>query len=97
MDSSMFVCFFFQAEDGIRDLYVTGVQRVLFRSLPMNRWASEPISRFNRSFCCRVSADAATRRHCTTYPRKRPALMTGTATPYTIESPTARKDRKSVV
>src|SRR6266496_5936121 len=24
--------FFFQAEDGIRDLYVTGVQRVLFRS-----------------------------------------------------------------
>src|SRR5439155_1728576 len=58
--------------------------------LPMNRWASEPISRFNRSFCCRVSADAATRRHCTTYPRKRPALMTGTATPYTIESPTAR-------
>src|SRR5438874_8605173 len=25
--------FFFQAEDGIRDLYVTGVQSVLFRSL----------------------------------------------------------------
>src|SRR2546430_10419879 len=25
--------FFFQAEDGIRDLTVTGVQRVLFRSL----------------------------------------------------------------
>src|SRR5204863_4139308 len=29
---SIFVFFFFQAEDGIRDLYVTGVQRVLFRS-----------------------------------------------------------------
>src|SRR2546430_6608767 len=27
------VFFFFQAEDGIRDLTVTGVQRVLFRSL----------------------------------------------------------------
>src|SRR5438874_3580520 len=27
-----FSYFFFQAEDGIRDLYVTGVQRVLFRS-----------------------------------------------------------------
>src|SRR5690349_25095819 len=26
--------FFFQAEDGIRDLYVTGVQTVLFRSRP---------------------------------------------------------------
>src|SRR5690606_39688550 len=25
--------FFFQAEDGIRDFHVTGVQRVLFRSL----------------------------------------------------------------
>jgi len=25
-------CFFFQAEDGIRDIGVTGVQRVLFRS-----------------------------------------------------------------
>src|SRR3989440_8859653 len=35
--SLSFVCslfvFFFQAEDGIRDLIVTGVQRVLFRSL----------------------------------------------------------------
>src|SRR5204862_3341880 len=28
-----FFFFFFQAEDGIRDLYVTGVQTVLFRSL----------------------------------------------------------------
>src|SRR6266496_4526726 len=27
-----FFFFFFQAEDGIRDLYVTGVQTVLFRS-----------------------------------------------------------------
>src|SRR6202453_584861 len=27
-------CFFFQAEDGIRDVVVTGVRRVLFRS----RW-----------------------------------------------------------
>src|SRR5699024_12128361 len=27
-------CFFFQAEDGIRDRNVTGVQTVLFRSLP---------------------------------------------------------------
>src|SRR2546427_5021059 len=27
--------FFFQAEDGIRDLTVTGVQRVLFRSMPV--------------------------------------------------------------
>src|SRR5690606_40899645 len=26
-------CFFFQAEDGIRDFHVTGVRRVLFRSL----------------------------------------------------------------
>ena len=26
------VVFFFQAEDGIRDVAVTGVQRVLFRS-----------------------------------------------------------------
>src|SRR5204863_6572703 len=29
---NLFVFFFFQAEDGIRDLYVTGVRRVLFRS-----------------------------------------------------------------
>src|SRR5439155_13064036 len=29
--------FFFQAEDGIRDGHVTGVQRVLFRSLPAVR------------------------------------------------------------
>src|SRR5690625_8030787 len=28
------VVFFFQAEDGIRDGHVTGVQSVLFRSLP---------------------------------------------------------------
>src|SRR6266496_1004062 len=28
----LFFCFFFQAEDGIRDLYVTGFRRVLFRS-----------------------------------------------------------------
>src|SRR5438874_1637236 len=28
--------FFFQAEDGIRDLYVTGVQTVLFRSPPLS-------------------------------------------------------------
>src|SRR5690606_41068407 len=26
-------CFFFQAEDGIRDFHVTGVQTVLFRSI----------------------------------------------------------------
>src|SRR5690349_22130547 len=32
--------FFFQAEDGIRDLYVTGVQTVLFRSAgPSEKWA----------------------------------------------------------
>src|SRR5215471_16898482 len=30
--------FFFQAEDGIRDLYVTGVQTCAFRSLPARRW-----------------------------------------------------------
>src|SRR5256886_16618811 len=30
---SCFVFFFFQAEDGIRDLTVTGVQTVLFRSI----------------------------------------------------------------
>src|SRR5690625_7392802 len=29
---SSFCCFFFQAEDGIRDGHVTGVQTVLFRS-----------------------------------------------------------------
>src|SRR5438874_7373498 len=29
--------FFFQAEDGIRDLYVTGVQTVLFRSKHFRR------------------------------------------------------------
>ena len=27
-----YFCFFFQAEDGIRDRHVTGVRRVLFRS-----------------------------------------------------------------
>src|SRR5204863_1595179 len=32
--------FFFQAEDGIRDLYVTGVQRVLFRSAMINSTSS---------------------------------------------------------
>src|SRR6267378_6838933 len=29
----LFFFFFFQAEDGIRDLYVTGVQTLLFRSI----------------------------------------------------------------
>jgi len=29
----LFFFFFFQAEDGIRDIGVTGVRRVLFRSL----------------------------------------------------------------
>src|SRR5690606_40484434 len=31
--------FFFQAEDGIRDFHVTGVQRVLFRSVRNERGA----------------------------------------------------------
>src|SRR5690349_22839922 len=34
------VCFFFQAEDGIRDLYVTEFRRVLFRSLELARRAA---------------------------------------------------------
>src|SRR5438874_12719286 len=34
MGKILYVSFFFQAEDGIRGLYVTGVQTVLFRS----RW-----------------------------------------------------------
>src|SRR5204863_6205464 len=37
--------FFFQAEDGIRDLYVTGVQRVLFRSSA----AGEALERVRRA------------------------------------------------
>ena len=37
MTHVMFVFFFFQAEDGIRDIGVTGVQTVLFRSrLPVS-------------------------------------------------------------
>src|SRR5688572_32755129 len=35
MISSIFCCFFFQAEDGIRDLTVTGVQTC---ALPISMW-----------------------------------------------------------
>src|SRR5690606_40314132 len=34
--------FFFQAEDGIRDFHVTGVQTWLFRSEPDVRWSLTP-------------------------------------------------------
>src|SRR5690606_40691783 len=37
-------CFFFQAEDGIRDFHVTGVQRVLFRSGPQRSRATGPFT-----------------------------------------------------
>src|SRR6266496_5242785 len=37
VDPYAMIFFFFQAEDGIRDLYVTGVRRVLFRSRACHR------------------------------------------------------------
>src|SRR5207302_3588432 len=43
-----FFFFFFQAEDGIRDFHVTGVQRVLFRS-PAFRPASVASRRTHRA------------------------------------------------
>src|SRR6267378_416453 len=39
------VFFFFQAEDGIRDLYVTGFRRVLFRSSSERSRAGVPAPR----------------------------------------------------
>src|SRR5256886_1121243 len=46
--------FFFQAEDGIRDLTVTGVQTVLFRSFPHS---SKSIFRDRRTTSCVSSTD----------------------------------------
>src|SRR5690606_40601235 len=36
-----FLCFFFQAEDGIRDFHVTGVQTC---ALPISRFTASPIT-----------------------------------------------------
>src|SRR5438874_5111276 len=46
-DSGYCDCFFFQAEDGIRDLYVTGVQTCalpIFLSSPAGRSGSRPFA-----------------------------------------------------
>src|SRR5204862_5666853 len=47
-DSSFSLFFFFQAEDGIRDLYVTGVQTLLFRSGGLQRRISAEQRRGHR-------------------------------------------------
>src|SRR6266498_2172469 len=67
--------FFFQAEDGIRDADVTGVQSVLFRSPPLERAAtgSAPSAR-----CSSDSRDPLrppfARRRCSTRSAGRPRL-----------------------
>src|SRR2546422_5530569 len=53
------VFFFFQAEDGIRDVAVTGVQTCALPILPTSNDASAPISAVNR---CIASGEAWTRR-----------------------------------
>src|SRR5690349_23651989 len=40
--SCFFFFFFFQAEDGIRDLYVTGVQTCALPISPSGYWANDP-------------------------------------------------------
>src|SRR5690606_39628945 len=42
-------CFFFQAEDVIRDFHVTGVQRVLFRSFRPDRYQETDPRIYNRN------------------------------------------------
>src|SRR5438874_5185641 len=46
----IFFFFFFQAEDGIRDLYVTGVQTC---ALPISSWCPVRDRRTCRESCCR--------------------------------------------
>src|SRR5438874_4634765 len=43
----MFIYFFFQAEDGIRDLYVTGVQTCALPILPFARGESKKLTMAN--------------------------------------------------
>src|SRR3989440_7881283 len=56
---SMFVFFFFQAEDGIRDLIVTGVQTC---ALPISAAHLRPLQVFGTFFDAHTSGDFAHRR-----------------------------------